>query len=203
MHLEERDPQLTDKASRICGMLCKFARPRILLNFRPDSCIASTRIGVDVLRYFRVKTEPIVVKVHVFNKQFMARLDAGQFPSSKEDMDRWYGEDGSHSVGLVSEPPTNIGHVVALVENACILDLSLDQASRPQRGIHLQPSGFAVTEGFLSGGEMRFRIGESTVFYERVLNNRNFLNAPDWTDLNRTKFIVSELIDKITAELKR
>lgn len=94
------------------------------------------------------------------------------------------------SLGIVGTgervPETNgwDGHLVAYVDEAdsrWIVDASLDQFSRPQRGIELLPSVFSMPKPW-TGDPMIFDKADGTVVVYRAMQNPGpWRRAPDWS----------------------
>jgi hypothetical protein len=119
--------------------LVAVARPIILTRYRADSCIASTRIAIDALAHFGVDAEPFACLAMAYNKRYGERLQAGLAPL--DDPDSF-----SITIGLIDrieayERRKAVGHVLALTHDD-VIDLSIDQASRPEQGIVLEPFAF-------------------------------------------------------------
>jgi hypothetical protein len=53
---------MTDRESTICSLLCKYGRAEVLKDFNHDSCIASTRVAIEVLRHFNISSIPMSTK---------------------------------------------------------------------------------------------------------------------------------------------
>lgn len=190
------------RAEVVLRGLLEHARLLILTRFRPDSCIACTRIALDVLAHFGVPAEPLPCRVVVFNPAMKARCEReGRIPDVTE-LDLWIEQDGAWSVGLgfANGQPGYDGHLVALAHGRWLLDLSLDQASRPARGIELRPLVAEVTPAFLSGQERLFVDPNGcALWYERI-DNAKHLVAPDWTDQARRVELVAALILALEAK---
>ena len=131
--------------------LVNFGREEILRDYSPGGCIASTRIAIDVLDYFKINAKPLSVKVEIFNEAMVKRIEAGVHGGSHEERIKWFEEDGSWGIGIGfgGQPGRWPGHLVALVENKWLLDMSLDQANRPERMIFLRPCYSEVTQEFM------------------------------------------------------
>lgn len=189
---------------RVIKSLLKHARPEILKEFRPDSCIASTAVGIDVLTRFGVLAEPLPVRMMAFNAAFANRIEAGSpWPTNGEIL-RWAEEDGSYSVGIglgEQQPNKWAGHLVVLAEKQWLIDLSIDQASRPQYKMVFDPLCIEVDAGFLAGEPKVFRYDGCVLRFDCLKDNHGYATAPDWIFENRRKKIVSQTINFIKGEL--
>ena len=165
----------------VVDALCRVGRPIILRYASPDSCIASCRIGMDVLRMFGIRSHPIAVKAAVFNQKGHEFMDSGHPDWVRQ------GRDGAHSVGIGyggPDPRKWDGHLVLLVRGRLLLDLSIDQAARPDKGIYLHAFRTVLPTGFLEQGSgLVVQNPEGgTISYELNLGNRSWKFAPDWRE---------------------
>jgi len=125
-------------------------RPLVLEYFAADSCVATVRVTLDTLSYFGIIAKPMPVQVVILNSEAVCQLKQGvTLEMLHEEMQRRTPEEegGAWSVGLgVTSDPHNPGrHLAAWVPsfNLC-LDYSLDQASRPHKGLTLSPAAFGI-----------------------------------------------------------
>jgi hypothetical protein len=158
---------------------------------RRDTCILSTRIATIVLRDQGIRARPLACQLMAGNAEW-ARVSAefleryGRWPTQRE----W--TDGMWSVGIGygTDPraarPGYDGHLIAVVEERYGLDLTLDQASRPAKGFTTQPSYFQTPPEFLRGDTaLPLIIGDAYLRYDPTPEERSFLRAPDWTEVQR------------------
>lgn len=192
------------KTEMVLQGLLKHARSEILKEFRADSCIASTAVGIDVLSHFNIVAEPLAVRTLIFNEQFANRLSNLKSWPTKQQVEAWSEEDGSYSVGIgVGTQQANkwAGHLVVLVEKQFVLDLSIDQASRPQYNIVLNPFLVEINKDFFTGSPKVFNFNQCVIRIE-TLNNKDYLLTPDWEFKNRRSNIVTSLIEVISNNEK-
>lgn len=191
------------KTERVIKLLLEKARPEILKEFREDSCIASTAAGVDVLTYFNILAKALPVRTTVFNGAFAARIDAGQPWPKADEIKRWTVEDGSYSVGIgygTQQPGKWAGHLAILAENIYLIDLSIDQASRPRYNIELKPLCVEVDDNFISGrSPCVFNCGDCIIKIEHQAGNDGYQFSPDWSFASRRKKIVQN-VQKLIEE---
>lgn len=131
------------RTAKVIASLLKHAHGPIRRHFQSDSCIASTRIGIDVLDYFSVASAPLALQVLIFNEEAIQLLEGGMtmeelaahmrgIPLEQE------GGPWSMGVGLGGDPEPNKwpGHlVIAIPQTRSMIDLSIEQASRPHKGL--------------------------------------------------------------------
>lgn len=188
------------KQRNIIEKLMVVGRPEILKDFRPDSCIVSTAISIDVLTHFGILAEPLPIKMSMFNAPYVKRIDSGSEFPNREMLIRWGKEDGSYSVGIgygENQPNKWAGHLVVLVENSWLIDLSIDQANRPAYNMVFSPIAVEVDQDFLSGKIPRIIKENDCVIRMETIKDRGFLSSPDWAFKDRRSYLVNKIIQKI------
>lgn len=170
----------------IVARLVEKARPIILEYYTPDSCIASTRIALDVLRHFGIETYALSVKAMLFNRIYRDHYEAiGRAPSDQE-AEAWFAA-GAHSIGLGYGGDGRAdrwpGHLVAIAARSYLVDLSLDQAARPQKDMEVTGHATPVTEAFLRGrGVLGIEAHDGTLItYQAVVGDKSYQASPNWT----------------------
>jgi hypothetical protein len=175
--------------TQVIAGLCEFARPIMLEKVRPDSCIAMTRVGVEVLNHFGYVAAPLNVEALVVNAEYHRRLEAGLIAPDRLPTDADFAA-GAWGIGigleehmreLATQGVNPAGHVVAVV-GAFLVDLSLDQASRPEKGINLEPHCFEFDADVYAGATWTYRIngGEAFVEYKLRPDLESWRDSPDW-----------------------
>ena len=183
--------------------LIDVGRPIILESFSPDSCIASTRIGLAVLTYFGIAAKEYPVSITVLNKdamQFLAEHDGDLFALKAETM-KYAVEDrgGPWTVGLGAPDLPELrpngtvgwpGHlVIGMRRWDRLLDLSLDQVSRPHKNMPLGATMIDVPEHWWDITEERqptvLTDGTSgTVLLLMHRHDTNYRKAPNWKGIS-------------------
>lgn len=136
----------------VISALVKVAREEILTVFDLDSCIASTRIGIDVLTYFGIQAKPIPVSVTIFNEEARVILDTeGLDAVVRAVWERSPHEPGGPwTIGLgvqAAQKTPGPGHVaIAVPAKSTLIDLSLDQATRKRKDIILAPVALGIPD---------------------------------------------------------
>jgi hypothetical protein len=171
--------------------------------YNRDSCILHTRIAVDVLRQLGVRARPLAARVTAGNASWTALCkQLNRYPLP----DEWSDETWCLGIGFGADPrkerPGYDGHVIAVVNERWGLDLTLDQASRPAKGMRFAPHYWRVTPEFLRGDaiDALATTDGSIVVYQALPEERGFLTVPDWTlarkvgaSINPTPGIVAAL----------
>lgn len=167
-------------------------RKQIVRAYRADSCIATSRATLDALRAMNIDAYELPVTAGVVNGPLMAWAEEhGRFPAAG---DPDYPEDGwGVGIGVGPEDPADRhgwnGHLVVIAERRWFLDYSLDQASRPDRGIIIaEPIVVAVDERFLrSKGDVGLfiRRGDVGIQYSTAPEKRGYKLSPNWSGQTR------------------
>jgi hypothetical protein len=188
-----------EKSLKIVSALLD-GRQEMLRVFRSDSCIAATKIAIDVLAHYHILAEPLAVKVMIFNPAFVQRIENGaDIPISGEITKQWSEEDGSWCLGLgygESAPNKWPGHLVAIVrDHGWLIDLSLDQAARPKRDINVGPAAFDVASEFLRGEAPHIQtINGSVLKYMAFPTDTSYDVSPNWNNPRPDELEISEKI---------
>ena len=154
--------------------------------YRPDCCIAATRITVDALRGLGFQVEPVVVHCQVFNAVYWNWLLAhGRWPADMEEAQALV-DAGAHSVDIGNprdqqQPGGWVGHLVALVEGCLLIDLSLGQATRPAKQMYLPPIAAMIADGFATGTPDDFEMNGCRVRYEPRPGVTSYTASKDWS----------------------
>lgn len=174
--------------------------PNILVRkYKEDCCIAATRILIEVLKKLHFRNiKPLVVEANVFNEVYCMK---GRPPESEEEAKAWL-EEGAWQV-VVGDRNTVIpnkwaGHLVVILEDKYMIDLSMFQASRPQKQINMAPICTVVPENFVKGGDKcGLMFNNCMVAYHSYPEDQTYQKAKDWWDKARSADVVSEILSEI------
>lgn len=168
-----------------------------------DSCILSTKIALQVLTHFGFDARPVAVHVFITNARFYQALDTGEITL---DTPPWNQPDNCYALGLglIENDPANCQHVVVVVGNT-MLDLTLDQASRPQHGIVLGPTAFRIPNAIdhFEDQPYQFEMNDGAILiYYPHAGNRWYANSPNWgrRDAPARAKIAGEIIRAVRRE---
>ena len=162
------------------GAIVTAVREAVLGEYRQDSCIAATRVTIEVCRYFGIAARPEPVRVSAWtpaawaNREALAGVPLGQWPP-----DAW-------AVGITGgehKPGRWNGHLVA-VAGEWLLDASLDQLSRPARGLTLRAAAFTLPDGWDRTEPDTMHIAESSgaVILYAPLGDDAWRRSPNWAN---------------------
>lgn len=179
-----------------------------------DSCILSTRVVLEVSRYFGLPhARPVPVSAAVFNGPGFERYQEWHAlpPEERPGIPLDLGEDG-YAVGIDGDDLDTItprgpaggrwnGHLIAQVGDL-LCDWSLDQFNRPERGMPTNASVFPVDQIWNQHGVSIHRRKEdgSAVVYRSMGNARGYTRAPDWR-APRIKRLIGPIINRLKEEL--
>lgn len=185
---------------------------------RTDTCILSTRFAVDYLSRAGLDVRALPVEVCLYNQAWHDKAEAlGRFPQSEEEAQDWvragcwsvgiglgYPDERGAPFGKNPDKPRYNGHLVAIVERAFIVDISLPQANRPEHGIVVEPLVLKIAKrSFLHGTSREVggvKIDDNPpvwISYEPYASERSYRNTPDW----QRGGDLPELRDAVTARL--
>lgn len=177
------------------------ARSLVLERFEPDTCILTTAVIRDVLKFANVEVKPMIVEVQIYNPAFVACVERkGGFPESAEEGQRWTDEHGARIMLLQKSDPEHISHLVGILRDASgkaiMIDGSLDQSTRPQYGMELAPFAMHVSDEFVNGVAPLafFTKTGCAIKYKAFPDNKDFATTPDWIDQDRRREIVNTLL---------
>jgi len=192
----------------ILERFAEIARGEILKEFGIDSCIASTRVTLEVMRSLKIPAKPLHVRLFAMNRAMAKNIDEFGYPDP-ETLGHWCSEDGAHSVGVGYGAPPGVegwnGHLVAFVGTGYLVDASLDQVERPQKNLLVPVSGVFWTKinqaGFITGKIPMIRVLPSAVLrYEVVVPpDLGYKDSPNW----RLRYQTAPAVGRILKRLKR
>lgn len=178
------------------------------------TCVYTTRVTIDVLRHFGIRSKPTPCAVGVFNEAMVNRVRAeGRFPKDMAEAKVWAKEDGSWGVAIGrtgdSSPNRLDAHLVVVTHRGegaegVMLDLSLPQNSRPMRKMMLEPIIATLPEGFYEDDKpLVCEAGNgSMVRYQFAPEMRGrWTDGADWHDQARRHTTVQEAIRRIEQRL--
>ena len=194
----------TIRGERQLRELITVARGEILRTYSRDSCIASTRILIELLEAQRAPARALVVRCAVLNRAAHEMMRRGTPEPGSEE---WLAAGGwGLGIGYPGEqlPGRWVGHLVAILEERVLVDLSLDQANRPARGIELAPLIAQVDAKFLRGRRpIMGDFGETFVRYEADPNNRSYEVSRDWHMPERHGPTISRICRRLDLPVPR
>jgi hypothetical protein len=203
------------KLSTVLRGIEDVAREEILRDFTPDSCIASTKVLIRVLRRYGIEAVPVGVRLVLGNRTFTRLVkEEGRIPTMDEAiLAGWFTKHGAWSVGVgyrqMVRPDRGLtrdgkweGHLVAyLPRHNILIDASACQGNRPEHGIEL-PGVLILSEvshGLLKGDAiLRGELNGCLIEY-RPFQTTSYRSAPDWTEDRRVKRAVKAICAHIDS----
>jgi hypothetical protein len=165
---------------------------------------------VDVFHHLHARVRPLSVTVEVFNAAMVARAasEGGRLPQTTEEYQRWVEESGCWwlTCGANGEPEPGRwpGHVVVVAWKAVLIDLTLPQASRPQRGIVLPPVAVRVWPEVLTGDDPRvLNVNGCELLYQARTEDRSFMCGPDWCRREPHREVVRAILRRVRDAMSR
>jgi hypothetical protein len=167
-------------------------------------CLLAARVGIEVLRYFGLMPKPFPCRAVGMNDIAVDGLAKHQsWPEIFAAGGHSIGQAGS---GVLPDGHWD-GHLAVLIERYCVedreegallVDLSLGDLNRPERGIHTAPLRATVPQRSVTRQERLFLpLAEGgIVMYERIPDT-SWRDAPDWRESRRWNPIVAALIREL------
>lgn len=159
--------------------------PRYPLGAR-GRCIASTRIGIEVLKAFGVEAIPVPVNTRLANEPYLLALDNRITWAQAHKRGAWLIE---VDVGSPQDDLSWPGHlVIGLPQFNGLIDLDLVQFDRPLKNLHVPEAvSFEVDKLWWNGKRLTFYAleGGGRLFLEKLVTYPPFEVSPDWYDYPR------------------
>jgi len=178
--------------------------------FKPDCCIAATKIGIEALKPFGIAGRPMPTRTAAMNAAYYAWA-SGAVAQPDPEKARILIIDESCDGGTGFP-----GHLVIVGKTKSIpflLDLSVFQLHRPHKGISIPPEGFVVMlpPNFEFKGEWHVPIhgpDGAVIIYSAHPKAPDYTSMPDWmlrTPDHYRRFVemTQELVAATRAELEK
>lgn len=205
--------------------LAEVGRGPILdAGFNRRSCIASTRIGLDVLDYFGIKAEPLPLFVLLLNGEALDLWESGMSQAEIAIEMQKQGRDepgGPWGIGIGAEIENSVdwaGHlVIAVPQERALLDLSIDQASRPHKGLPIKDKGLLIpvddddwwegraTRAFMTGtlANDTDQLRLAMIFDRDCADPKGYRNSPNWRRTNAANTFGPTAFREVTGKIIR
>lgn len=195
---------MPNHVEEILQRYAEVARPEILRDHTPHSCIAATWITIETLSRLEIRAEPLEVTLSVGNAAYKRLVGEIGLPQNREELDGWFNDHGADVRGVGFDPPTAGGiggHVVALVDGSHLVDASIDQASNPSTGIVLPGVHIGVVgHDFLRGRLQRLDTDDLFIEYQRKVVPTPWRDSYDWGSNPQTESAVARIENLLGAE---
>ena len=178
--------------SKVIERLREFAPAIIAAGTRvPNRCIAATAVGCSVLEAFEIEARPFPVLVEIANRAFVEARARGADDVTAVAR-------GGHIMLISPEPVANgwCGHLMIHVPtHALLIDLDFQQFRRLEQQIAAAPAELfpwpagTTSRAYTNPDGARMAI--------QATDDRTWEGSPDWSDRNRRRPMVTELIRAI------
>jgi hypothetical protein len=163
--------------------------------FGRGTCILHTRLAIMRARQDGIRARALACRVHVQNAEWVALTERLGHPPTEADFEGTEAWAMGIGFGQGEGRPGYDAHVVTVVEERYVLDLTIDQANRPQRNILLRPGHFEARDGFLDGEVgIGYEQKGSHVLYTALPDERGYLTVPDWTMVRAGDPVVKRML---------
>lgn len=186
----------------ILERFASLARPEILRNHLPNSCIASTWITIQVMHQLGLTAHPLEVRLSVGNGVYRRLRDQFGPPRTQAQLGQWSHEQGAYVIGVgFDDGSAGIGgHLIAVVEGRFLLDASIDQVTDPLHGLNPPPVLWGSLDPlFIAGVKRLQRMDVLGLFIEYSSHPvaRRYETSYDWGHNPETDFAVSNILSAL------
>jgi hypothetical protein len=152
--------------------------------YGPNSCIPTTRVVIGALEGLGIKARPLSVRTNVINERYLTAVEElGRPFRDKAEAMEWHRSRGvfSYGIGAKHAAGTWPGHLVAVVRERVLLDLTIGQANHPEYDMVLSPIFGEVSGRFLNGNHPASMDNNGCrVIYEAMPRDRGYELTPNW-----------------------
>lgn len=184
-----------------------FMPPACTLLMKRDNLrcsITATRVVFDVLAKSNFKVRPLAVQARVYNPLYTQKMRP---PESDEEANQWL-EEGCWSIvyGGSEKKVANKwpGHLVAVVNDACIIDLSIVQAYRPDKNLIVNPVFAEINDEFLSG-EIQRGVNNNgcLIVYKAIPEDDTYTKNKSWIDKKAIEILEKDVVQLMRESNKK
>lgn len=186
----------------ILERFASIARPEILRDHLPHSCIASTWIAIQVIRQLGFAAHPLEVRLSVGNAAYRRLCDQFGPPKTHDQLEQWFRQYGAYVAGVgFDDAPIRIGgHLVAVVDAHFLVDASIDHVAAPSHDLNFPAVLWGPVDPlFLSGMRPLQRMDVLGLFieYSRPPVAWCYETSYDWRHNPETDSAVSRILAAI------
>jgi hypothetical protein len=183
-----------------------IARPEILRDHLPSSCIASTWITIQVMHQLGFSARPLEVRLSVGNAAYRRLRDQLGPPRTQAQLAEWSREHGACVVGVGFDDGSVAigGHLVAVVDGRFLVDASIDQATDASHGLTPPPVLYGPIDPLFLSGQIRLQrldVLELFIEYSRHPTTRPYTTSYDWGHNPETNSAVSRILSEIKGNV--
>lgn len=144
--------------------------------------VTATRVVYDVLSKSHFKIRPLAVEARVYNPLYTTKMRP---PENDEEAESWLNE-GCWSIVLGDCSKQEVankwpGHLLAVVNDICIVDLAIVKAYRPDKQIIVNPVFSEINDEWLKGDIQRGVTNNGClIVYKAIPENQDYMKYNDW-----------------------
>ena len=201
---------IADQAPQIRAMINAHTRKK-------NNCIVTAAVMQKVLQFYQVNAAPLVVRAAAYNAEFWSLVERLGWPRDDITLNEWI-DLGAYSVGLGYAERGQVngsvngsswaGHLVLTAAipdrwGIWLLDVSLDQATRPGKGIELVPLVGVVNPDPIRAGEiMATKMNDAILVYNFFPDERSYEGLEDWIEHKKNSKIARGVVEYINGALQ-
>jgi hypothetical protein len=178
----------------VCDVLESHGRDVIRDYFRVDGCIEASAIVADVFKAFQIPARAVHCAVNIFNPAAIRFLKQyGESPVTKEREAEWNQRRCKWvaiAPGATGQSSRYQGHVAVIAGADLLVDLTLDQANRPEFELVMPP----IFQCLQETSEVVLNIGRCRLEYFFDHKRRDFEQTTAWRKHGRRVDAVQQLV---------
>jgi hypothetical protein len=162
--------------------------------FRVDGCIEASAIVADVFKAFRIPARAVFCAVNIYNPAAIRFLrQYGEAPVTAERENEWKQRRCKWvaiAPGQTNQSGRYQGHVAVIAGTDLLVDLTLDQANRPEFDLVMPP----IFQALQNQSEVVLNVGRCRLEYFFDHKRRDFEQTTAWRKHGRRVEAVQQLI---------
>jgi hypothetical protein len=183
--------------------------------YNPDCCLDAGAVVLDVLDHFGITGKALCAKAHVVNQEAQQWIEQYGKVALQTDppkiIQEWHDRKCKLvGIGYENGKPGYAGHLVVICPypegryGQVLIDISIQQADRPDFGITLQPVIAEASPEFVEGKEPLLLEMEGILLrYEAEPGRDDYRETPAWHHTRQRRSTVGKLIREIKKQAKR
>ena len=192
---------------QVLAAFAAVARPLFRRSYPANSCIASSRIAIEVARRFGIQAKPLAAQLWVRNDRLTKLLETTPDPT-RDQVEEWkrMGAAGM-TIGIGQPARFENGewnrHLVAVVQGRWLVDASIDQGNEPGRlelpGVLIARLPQPITTGPWT--RSYWLLDGTRIDYTFDPAERSYRVAPDWHPRPVADEVTEAVVGAMRSEL--
>ena len=197
-------PEAPGNAPQVVERIARFLPEEVRRGGLPFSGVLGARVAIEVSLALGLPARPLPVFAFVYNAPLTRRILAHGTVPPDDVIDRWRQEEPglqSAHLGFEADTPESWGgHLVALLDEAFLVDAGLPRPDLVSSGLALPPV-FTAQPGisFLRGDTVQgFMAEDLLVLYGTAPSQTGYERTRAWVDRQLWRPVVDRVLDRMT-----